>query len=87
MQSLCLGTTVGPAACDCNGLLATIDLAQTQSTGYAEPALLMAGDDLTQLGCFVKDGADRYSASDVLEAVLKVPEPVAASCRGGTRKG
>jgi nitronate monooxygenase len=71
--------TVG-RKCVCNGLLATIGLAQTQSTGYVEPALLTAGDDLTQLGRFLGDGADHYSAAEVLKVVLSVPEPAAASC-------
>ncbi len=71
--------TVG-RKCVCNGLLATIGLGQTQSTGYVEPALLTAGDDLCLLGRFLADGADHYSAEDVLKAVLAAPETVPAAC-------
>lgn len=68
--------TVG-RRCVCNGLLATVGLGQVQSTGYVEPPLVTAGDDLAALRRFLKPGADHYSAADVLRHLLR-DEAVAA---------
>lgn len=56
--------------CLCNGLLATIGLAQRQRTGYLEPPLVTAGDDLKHLAHFLTDGRTSYTAQDVVEYLL-----------------
>lgn len=53
--------------CLCNALISNIGLAQTQEDGYLEPALLTAGDDLVNLGQFLKPGFASYSAKDVIQ--------------------
>ena len=60
--------TVGKQ-CLCNGLMATIGLGQVRGA-YVEPALVTAGEDVTGLYRFMKDGARRYVAADVLEVIL-----------------
>jgi nitronate monooxygenase len=52
--------------CLCNGLAATANIGQVQADGYREPALLTAGDDITNLTWFVKDGHASYTAADVI---------------------
>jgi nitronate monooxygenase len=61
--------TVG-RKCICNGLMATVGLAQ-QRRGTPEPAIVTAGDDLTDLARLTRPGADRYSAADVLGYLLE----------------
>lgn len=56
--------------CLCNGLLATIGLAQRQRTGYLEPALVTAGDDVKSLAHFLSDGKTSYTARDVVQYLL-----------------
>lgn len=56
--------------CLCNGLMATIGLEQQQRSGYREPPLITAGDDLEHLARFLKAGATAYSAADVIRALL-----------------
>ena len=66
--------------CLCNGLVATVGLGQFRHDGYAEPSLITAGDDLAALTRFLADGADRYSARDVIDHLLGVaPAPAAAT--------
>ena len=60
-----LEDTVG-RLCLCNGLLATVGLAQTGVDGSDELPLVTSGDDLARLGSFLA-GRERYSAADVLE--------------------
>jgi nitronate monooxygenase len=57
--------------CLCNGLMATIGLAQRRADGYVEPPLVTAGDDLATLGRFFKDGRVSYSAKDVIASLLE----------------
>jgi nitronate monooxygenase len=61
--------TVG-RKCICNGLAATIGLGQVQAHGYREPALVTAGEDVTELARFLSPGKDSYSAADVLAYLL-----------------
>jgi nitronate monooxygenase len=61
--------TVG-RKCLCNGLTATVGLAQHQRGGYVEPALVTAGDDLPELKRFLKDGRTSYTAADVIADLL-----------------
>ncbi|MBS1724160.1 MAG: nitronate monooxygenase [Armatimonadetes bacterium] len=57
--------------CLCNGLLATIGLAQTRKTG-SEPPIVTAGDDVANLTRFLKAGQATYSANDVIDTLLAV---------------
>lgn len=68
--------TVG-RKCVCNGLPATVGLAQRRDTGQEELPLVTAGDDLTQLADFLPPGQDSYSAADVLRQLLAgtIPAP------------
>lgn len=56
--------------CLCNSLLATIGLAQRQRTGYLEPPLVTAGDDVKHLAHFLKDGKASYTAQEVVQYLL-----------------
>lgn len=56
-------------ACLCNGLLATIGLAQTRKDGTLEPPLITAGDDLPDVTRFLPPGASSYGARDVIAAL------------------
>lgn len=56
--------------CLCNGLMATIGLAQRQRTGYLEPPLVTAGDEVKHLAHFLKDGKTSYTAQDVMQYLL-----------------
>ncbi len=61
--------------CLCNGLTATIGLAQRQQqTGYLEPPLITAGDDLKNLAHFLNENAS-YSAKDVVAYLLSLQAP------------
>jgi nitronate monooxygenase len=55
--------------CLCNGLLATVGLAQARADGGVEPPLVTSGDDLVRLGSFLA-GREHYGAADVLEYLL-----------------
>ena len=61
--------TVG-RKCVCNGLPATVGLAQTRTGGVGELPLVTAGDDLTHLAQFLPPGAESYSAADVIRQLL-----------------
>ena len=56
--------------CVCNGLLATIGLGQVLTNGAIEPPLLTAGDDVVNIGRFLKPGHQTYTAKDVIDALL-----------------
>lgn len=56
--------------CLCNALVANVGLGQTRPDGYAEPALLTAGDGLADIARFVRPGGYGYSARDVVEHIL-----------------
>ena len=62
--------TVG-RKCLCNSLLATVGLGQTRKDGTPEPPIVTAGRDVAMLGEFLPPGQDRYTASDVIEAILR----------------
>ena len=51
--------------CLCNGLAATVGLGQTRD-GAPEPALVTAGNELVELARLFGEGADSYTAADVL---------------------
>lgn len=62
------GGTADEAAgrkCLCNGLIANLGL------GFGEPAIVTAGDEVQNIGRFLKPGATSYGAADVIELLLK----------------
>ena len=61
--------------CVCNGLLATVGLAQVRPSGYVEAPLMTAGNDVTEVFRCAAPGCDSYGAADVVHHLL---EPVAA---------
>ncbi len=64
--------------CVCNGLLATVGLGQRRETG-SEPAIVTAGLSLPEIGRFLEEGRDGYSAADVV-AYLTIPLPTPGDC-------
>ncbi|MFT3829458.1 MAG: nitronate monooxygenase [Opitutaceae bacterium] len=56
--------------CLCNGLIATAGLAQIRADGTAEPPILTAGNDISQLARFLPEDAESYTAADVIRYVL-----------------
>lgn len=56
--------------CLCNGLVATIGLAQVRKDGSEEPPLITAGDDVRDLVRWLPPGETSYSAADVLAYLL-----------------
>ncbi len=56
--------------CLCNGLMATIDLAQRQRSGYLEPPLVTAGDEVKHLAHFLRGGKTSYTAQEVVQYLL-----------------
>ena len=62
--------------CLCNGLLATAGFAQVRQ-GAEEPPIITAGDDLVHVARFLPDGAEEYSAADVLRILgVEAVQPV-----------
>ena len=58
--------------CLCNALLANIGHAQVRSDLLREKPLLTSGDDLTEIGRFLPEGASSYTAKDVVTKLLGV---------------
>ncbi len=56
--------------CLCNNLVATAGYPQTRKDGYTEPAIVTAGDGLTDVGRFLKPGKSTYHARDVIAYLL-----------------
>jgi nitronate monooxygenase len=61
--------TVG-RKCICNGLMATVGLGQKRADGSAEPPILTAGNEVSNLARFLKPDSDSYTAADVVTALL-----------------
>lgn len=61
--------TVG-RACLCNGLTATVGLALPTKSGSLEPPVVTSGDDLVEIGIFLKEGQDEYSAAEVIALLV-----------------
>lgn len=57
--------------CLCNGLLATVGLGQRRASGYLEPPLVTAGDDLKTIARFSAGTVAPYGAADVVSSVLR----------------
>ncbi|MDO8540562.1 MAG: nitronate monooxygenase [Opitutaceae bacterium] len=70
--------TVG-RKCLCNGLAATVGLPQSRG-GIREPALVTAGNEISDLARLVADGRSHYSAEDVIRYLRGTSLPKA--CNG-----
>ena len=57
--------------CLCNALLANIGYSQTRADGTAEPPLVTVGDDVNRVAAFLSHGQERYSAADVVDALMR----------------
>ena len=64
-----LDETIG-RKCVCNGLPATVGLPQFRASGDCELPLLTAGDELINLSQILRNGAESYSAADVVNHLL-----------------
>jgi NAD(P)H-dependent flavin oxidoreductase YrpB (nitropropane dioxygenase family) len=56
--------------CVCNGLMSTVGYGQVRA-GEVEAPLITAGDDVVNIKKYLKPGASRYSAKDVIEVLLR----------------
>jgi NAD(P)H-dependent flavin oxidoreductase YrpB (nitropropane dioxygenase family) len=52
--------------CACNGLVATIGLAQSRTGGKVELPLVTAGNEVARIADFLSPGRDSYSAAEVV---------------------
>lgn len=66
-----LADTVG-RKCLCNGLMATAGFGQMRA-GVPEPAIVTAGNEVTDLARLLPPGADRYAAADVINYLQGAP--------------
>ena len=57
--------------CLCNNLLAAAGFPQQRKDGYVEVPIVTSGDDLLEIGQFVKPDRRSYSAQDVLNFLLE----------------
>lgn len=55
--------------CLCNGLMATAGMPQLRK-GVIEPPIITSGDDVVNLGRFLPEGKDSYTAADVIAKLL-----------------
>ena len=65
-----LEETVG-RECVCNGLMATIGLAQVGLENNSSLPLVTAGNDVAQVARFLQPGRDSYTAADVVRLLLE----------------
>ena len=56
--------------CVCNGLVATIGLAQARPEGEADLPLITAGNDVAHVADFLRPGRESYSAAEVVSRLL-----------------
>jgi nitronate monooxygenase len=70
--------TVG-RKCLCNGLAATVEVAQVRHDGYVEPPLVTAGATLSQISRFVRTDKRSYSAREVIDYICS-PVNCPATC-------
>jgi len=59
--------------CVCNGLTATIGLAQIRPGGELDLPLITAGNDVANIAKFLRPGRDSYSAAEVVGSLLGTP--------------
>jgi hypothetical protein len=50
--------------------MANIGLGQTRPSGATEPLLVTSGDDVATVARFLPEGADSYTAADVIDYLL-----------------
>lgn len=70
--------------CVCNGLVATMGLAQVRDGGWVEPPLVTSGDEVATVSRFLRPGAESYTAADVVEKLLSCVETVGVAYGGGS---
>lgn len=56
--------------CLCNALMANIGLGQTRKSHAREELLVTSGDDVANVARFLPDGADSYTAADVIAYIV-----------------
>jgi hypothetical protein len=56
--------------CVCNGLTATIGLAQIRPGGEIDLPLITAGNDVANIASFLRPGRNSYSAAEVVGSLL-----------------
>jgi NAD(P)H-dependent flavin oxidoreductase YrpB (nitropropane dioxygenase family) len=56
--------------CVCNGLVATIDLAQVRADNASDLPLITAGNDALNIARYLRPGRDAYTAGEVIEYLL-----------------
>jgi len=67
------GGTVAATAgrqCVCNGLTATIGLAQVRADGRVDLPLVTAGNDVADIATFLRPGKNTFSAAEVITSLL-----------------
>jgi nitronate monooxygenase len=62
----------GGRKCLCNGLLAAIGQPQVRADGRVEKPLVTSGDDVVNVRRYLRPDESRYSARDVVEAILAI---------------
>ncbi|MGI9666056.1 MAG: nitronate monooxygenase [Acidimicrobiia bacterium] len=65
-----IADTVG-RKCLCNSLVSNIGMPQVKRSGEIEPMLITSGDDATRVARFAPEDATEYSASDVIDYLLR----------------
>jgi len=65
--------------CVCNGLMATIGLAQISSENILDLPLVTAGNEVAHVARFLKPGHNSYPAAEVIERLLDKSTPTAIS--------
>jgi nitronate monooxygenase len=65
--------------CVCNGLIATIDLAQMNSENVFDLPLVTAGNDIVHVARFLQSGRNSYTAAEVIRLLLG-KEEIAVDC-------
>jgi nitronate monooxygenase len=63
--------TVG-RKCVCNALIANIGQPQVRKERHTEHGLVTAGDDLSNIGCYLSPGRSSYSATEVVTSLLSL---------------
>lgn len=64
--------------CVCNGLVATIGLAQVDAENHSTLPLLTAGNEIANIARFLKPGCDTFSAAEVVQRLLDKVESALA---------
>jgi len=73
-----LAETIG-RECVCNGLTATIGLAQVNAENELSLPLVTAGNEITNVANFLPPDRDSYTAAEVVQRLLAKLEKMVAS--------